>query len=149
VKNFSVSSTRYETTSRTVNYLLQKQKQPLAKVQPEYVYRANPGEFDSVRFVTPSQTTLRQQPVRYVQPVVSRPSILEPVPPLTRVSLNHILKSLQLTNQLPEILSKDNIDSSIKTLVEILNILNMGKKDSYAPGLSYNYIFCTAFLYMQ
>lgn len=43
-----------------------------------------------------------------------------------QANLNHIVKSLQLTNQLPEILNADNIDESIKTLVEILSILNNG-----------------------
>ncbi|XP_011501875.1 PREDICTED: uncharacterized protein LOC105365418 [Ceratosolen solmsi marchali] len=127
-----VSSTRYEATSRPVSTLLQKQKQPLAKAQHDYVYREDSGKFESIRFASPSRSTLRQQPVRYIEPVTSKPTTaLEPTAP--RVSLNHILKSLQLTNQLPEVLSKDNIDSSIKTLVEILNILNMGRRENYAP----------------
>ncbi|XP_046735018.1 uncharacterized protein LOC124404724 [Diprion similis] len=48
--------------------------------------------------------------------------------PSTQANLNHIIQSLQLTNQLPEMLNADNIDESIKTLVEILSLLNNGRK---------------------
>ncbi|CAG5088169.1 Protein of unknown function [Cotesia congregata] len=41
----------------------------------------------------------------------------------------NLIKSLQLTNQLPEMLNRDNIDSSIKTLVEILALLHGAKKE--------------------
>ncbi|XP_008546880.1 uncharacterized protein LOC103570792 [Microplitis demolitor] len=40
----------------------------------------------------------------------------------------NLIKSLQLTNQLPEMLNRDNIDSSIKTLVEILTLLHGAKR---------------------
>lgn len=47
------------------------------------------------------------------------------------VNLNNIIKSFQLSEQLPEMLNKDNIDSSIKTLVEILNILHNSKQEDF------------------
>ncbi|XP_011303113.1 uncharacterized protein [Fopius arisanus] len=44
------------------------------------------------------------------------------------IANENIIKSLQLTNQLPEILNRDNIDASLKTLAEILSLLRDSKK---------------------
>lgn len=44
-------------------------------------------------------------------------------------SLNDIMKSLRLTDRLPEMLDNNNIDSSIRTLIEILGILNNAKQN--------------------
>ncbi|OXU29184.1 hypothetical protein TSAR_011281, partial [Trichomalopsis sarcophagae] len=139
----TVPETHYRTSPRpSTSFAPQKLKlSPLAKFQqpqqPPLDYslynQAAAEEFESVRFTTPRpQPALRYPPQ---QPVAPRPTVLEPVPLQAHVSLSNVLKSLQLTNQLPEVLSKDNIDSSIKTLVEILNILNLGKKQqNYAPA---------------
>lgn len=47
------------------------------------------------------------------------------------VNLNNLIESFQLSEQLPEMLNKDNIDSSIKTLVEILNILHNTRQENF------------------
>lgn len=78
------------------------------------------------------------EPMRYARPQISQ-KFAAPLPvdegiSLGRkpdVNLNHIVKSLQLSNQLPEVLNADNIDDSIKTLVEILSLLNNGVKEVY------------------
>ncbi|EFN63918.1 hypothetical protein EAG_03014 [Camponotus floridanus] len=44
--------------------------------------------------------------------------------------INNLVKSFQLTEQLPEILNNDNIDSSIKTLLEIINILHNSRQEN-------------------
>ncbi|XP_043529577.1 uncharacterized protein LOC122539050 [Frieseomelitta varia] len=82
------------------------------------------------------------------------PSVLEPVPetaekqppPVARlpqnpnVNLQQIVESFQLSERLPEMLREDNIDSSLKTLAEILNILHGTKTEEFpqiqAPPLT-------------
>lgn len=62
--------------------------------------------------------------IQIFKPPISRPNDFKvPVS-----ELDHIVKTLQLSNQLPEMLNKDNIDSSIRTLVEILNILHNARR---------------------
>ncbi|XP_058795208.1 uncharacterized protein LOC131666500 [Phymastichus coffea] len=116
----TIPEIRYHTTSPPEYTKLVSAK----PAQPDYPSYGQ--EFESVRFVPqlPKAPPRSSSTVRYA---TTRPSPQTP----PRVSLNHVLKSLQLTNQLPEVLSKDNIDSSIKTLVDILNILNAGKKENY------------------
>ncbi|XP_076766432.1 uncharacterized protein LOC143433160 [Xylocopa sonorina] len=79
---------------------------------------------------------------RQVPPPVY-PNVLEPVPEgkqppvfpqLPRnpnVNLQQIMESYHLSERLPETLNKDNIDYSLKTLVEILNILHNTKKEEF------------------
>ncbi|CAB0036023.1 unnamed protein product, partial [Trichogramma brassicae] len=55
-------------------------------------------------------------------------------PALVRLDINQVLKGLRLTSRLPEVLTKDNVDGNIKTLVEILRILDAGKRDRYQPA---------------
>ncbi|XP_034943136.1 uncharacterized protein [Chelonus insularis] len=79
-------------------------------------------DFESLKFIKVNRPLENyHQPIH----VTTKPAVYAP-----RYSELHdkILKSLQLTNQLPEMLNKDNIDSSIKTLVEILSLLNSAKK---------------------
>lgn len=45
------------------------------------------------------------------------------------VNLNNIIESFQLTEQLPETLNSENIDNSIKTLLEIFKILHSPRKE--------------------
>ncbi|XP_017793750.1 PREDICTED: uncharacterized protein LOC108575463 [Habropoda laboriosa] len=56
------------------------------------------------------------------------------------LNLQQIAESFHLSERLPEMLSKDNIDNSLKTLVEILNILHNTKKEEFpqiqAPPLT-------------
>uniref|UniRef100_A0ABD2WRZ2 Uncharacterized protein n=1 Tax=Trichogramma kaykai TaxID=54128 RepID=A0ABD2WRZ2_9HYME len=52
-------------------------------------------------------------------------------PALVRLDINQVLKGLRLTSRLPEVLTKDNVNGNIKTLVEILRILDAGKRDRY------------------
>ncbi|XP_076287454.1 uncharacterized protein LOC143212511 [Lasioglossum baleicum] len=47
------------------------------------------------------------------------------------VNLDQIVESLHLSERLPEILSRDNIDNSLRTLAEILNILHNKKKEEF------------------
>ncbi|KAI4474882.1 hypothetical protein M0804_014611, partial [Polistes exclamans] len=54
---------------------------------------------------------------------------------LNLIHLNPILESFQLAERLPEALDKNNLDDSIKTLIEILNILHNAKKEEF-PQLS-------------
>ena len=141
----TIQDPRYITTIRPpVSYAPQKLRPQVPtrlqqQLQDYNVYSQAPApeEFESVRYsATPSPPPQQQQQqhrVQYVQTVAPRPTLLDPAQ--GRVDLHQVLKSLQLTNQLPEVLNKDNIDSSIKTLMEILNILNMSKKESYTPGL--------------
>ncbi|XP_043290175.1 uncharacterized protein [Venturia canescens] len=60
-----------------------------------------------------------QQPFSPLYPLANNPT----------ASLNDIMKSLQLTDRLPEMLNNNNIDSSIRTLIEILGILNNAKQN--------------------
>ncbi|XP_015175769.1 PREDICTED: uncharacterized protein LOC107066044 isoform X2 [Polistes dominula] len=50
---------------------------------------------------------------------------------LNFINFNPILESFQLAERLPEALDKNNLDDSIKTLIEILNILHNAKKEEF------------------
>lgn len=104
---------------RPINYV--KPTTPKQRAQDIY------ADFESVRYYKP----LQQQTTQLQQLINRRPTEILP----NRIDLAHVIKSLQLTNRLPEILDKNNIDSSIRTLEEILDLLNMGRKKSYQqPG---------------
>ncbi|XP_012260588.2 uncharacterized protein LOC105688659 isoform X1 [Athalia rosae] len=85
------------------------------------------NEFENLRHVSPKSQHQLPRPFRLpAEQSLQRPRYPDP-------NLNHIIKSLQLTNQLPEMLNADNIDNSIKTLVEILSLLNNGRKYKLPP----------------
>lgn len=116
----------------------------------DYAYPAD--DYDSVRYVNiepPPQRT-QHKPTRILAQSASGRPLLQSVSPIysTRhTTLQDIMKSLQLTNRLPEMLNKDNVDSSINTLVEILRILNKAKETDYvrspvpvAPNDQYQHV---------
>ncbi|XP_015431058.1 PREDICTED: uncharacterized protein LOC107187467 [Dufourea novaeangliae] len=47
------------------------------------------------------------------------------------INLEQIVESLHLSERLPEMLNRDNIDNSLKTLAEILDILHSKKTDEF------------------
>lgn len=76
------------------------------------------ANFESNRYV--SLDYPRQKPVLIPKATTQNSVKL----PIKLSNLGHILKSLRLTHRLPENLNRGNIDSSISTLIEILDILN-------------------------
>lgn len=73
-------------------------------------------------------------------PGLKQPSLLPQLPRNPNVNLEQIMESFQLSERLPESLNNDNIDNSLRTLVEILNILHNTKKEEFpqiqAPPLT-------------
>lgn len=97
--------------------------------RPAFNYPNN--EFEGPRYI-PSQV---QQPTlvskqRY-ETAERNPSLISPVYRKPSVNLNNLIESFQLSERLPERLDKDNIDNSIKALVEILNILHNSRKEDF------------------
>ena len=93
---------------------------------PSNDYEQPSEEFESFRYITPNPGRIEH--VKVPKPSISRPiAFNNPALQIPASQLHHIVKSLQLTNRLPEMLNKDNIDSSIRTLVEILGILHNAK----------------------
>jgi len=79
-------------------------------------------EFEGLRYVpSPVHVNVQQQSVK--------PSVYRK----PNVNLNNLIESFLLSERLPETLNKDNIDSSIKTLVEILNILHNTRQNFPQP----------------
>ncbi|XP_011695939.1 PREDICTED: uncharacterized protein LOC105454759 isoform X2 [Wasmannia auropunctata] len=80
-------------------------------------------EFEGLRYIPLEQQQQQQQ--QSVKPTVvslyRKPS----------VNLNNLIESFQLSERLPETLNKDNLDSSIKTLIEILNILHVTRQENF------------------
>lgn len=77
-------------------------------------------EFSGLRYI-PSPNVQHSQSVKQstISQVYRKPN------------LNNIIESFQLSERLPERLNKDNIDSSIKMLVEILNILHNSRRENF------------------
>lgn len=94
---------------------------------PSTDYEQPLEEFESFRYITPNPGRIEH--VRAPKPsTIPRPiAVNNPALQIPASQLHHIVKSLQLTNRLPEMLNEDNLDSSIRTLVEILNILHNAK----------------------
>ncbi|XP_017755703.1 PREDICTED: uncharacterized protein LOC108547623 [Eufriesea mexicana] len=107
--------------------------------------------------VRPSNNIALNYPVKDFQdhrqiPLPVYPNVLEPIPGAQQppmlpqlprnpnVNLQQIVESFHLSERLPETLNKENINSSLKTLVEILNILHNKKKEEFpqiqAPPLT-------------
>ncbi|XP_072764874.1 uncharacterized protein [Anoplolepis gracilipes] len=80
-------------------------------------------EFDDLRYIPPPiHANVQQQSVK--SPVTSQ------VYRKPNVNINNLIESFQLSERLPEMLNKDNIDSSIKALLEILNILHNSRQEN-------------------
>ncbi|KAG7211334.1 hypothetical protein KM043_010628 [Ampulex compressa] len=109
------------------DYVLDYAARPSANVGLNY-----PGkEFEGLRYIPAQLHSGAQQPIKIHEPLVGRqPSILQ----LHRnqgTNLNRIIESFQLTERLPEALNRENIDNSIKILVEILGLLHGSKKENF------------------
>ncbi|XP_063980279.1 uncharacterized protein LOC135164124 [Diachasmimorpha longicaudata] len=119
------------------DYFLDYQRpSPVANQGNEDYYPVD--DFESLKYVKiePPRAHKHQhlpqpQPLR-LQPLHQRRPIYHPTTPV--VNNENILKSLQLTNQLPEMLNRENIDASLKTLAEILSLLQGTKKPDSAPS---------------
>ncbi|KAK0173097.1 hypothetical protein PV328_006341 [Microctonus aethiopoides] len=109
-----------------INYI--PRPKPTPQSNPDY-YPVD--DFESLRYVKikppPPPPPIYHQPSRVIPSIKRRPNYQQHNP---IVNDDNIAKSLELTNQLPEVLNKDNIDSSIKTLVEILSLLHSAKSPS-------------------
>lgn len=77
-------------------------------------------EFEGLRYIPPPIHPNVQQQSSTTSQIYRKPN----------VNINNLVKSFQLTEQLPEMLNNDNIDSSIKTLLEILNILHNSRQEN-------------------
>lgn len=64
-------------------------------------------------------------------PGLRQPSLLPQLPRNPSVNLEQIMESFQLSERLPEMLNNENIDNSLRTLVEILNILHTTRKEEF------------------
>ncbi|XP_053997228.1 uncharacterized protein LOC128886392 isoform X1 [Hylaeus anthracinus] len=64
-----------------------------------------------------------------LESITGKPPPMVPQLRNPNVNLDQIIESLHLSERLPEMLNKDNIDVSLKTLVEILNILHNTKNE--------------------
>lgn len=91
--------------------------------RPNIVVNYPNKEFEGLRYIpSPAHANVQQQSVKpSIVPLYRKPS----------VNLNNLIESFQLSERLPEMLNKDNIDSSIKTLVEILNILHNTRQENF------------------
>ncbi|XP_014477491.1 PREDICTED: uncharacterized protein LOC106745949 isoform X2 [Dinoponera quadriceps] len=97
-------------------------------VRPVAAFNYPSNEFERVRYI-PSSV---QQPVKQQYETAERkPSFISPVYRKPSVNLNNLIESFQLSERLPERLDKDNIDNSIKALVEILSILHNSRKEDF------------------
>lgn len=116
------------------------QRKPIVVIQRKPVYRLKPTYQDNVEYVTqapkyesvtphyvPQYTTPQYEEYRTASPVSTPPVQTYTENPN---ALNQILKQLQATNTLPQTLTPDNIDNSIKTLVRILEALKKQHKFS-------------------
>ncbi|XP_029155394.1 uncharacterized protein LOC114928406 [Nylanderia fulva] len=86
---------------------------------PNIIVNYPSKEFNGLRYIPPPVHTNMQSSMK-------SSSVISQVYP--KPSLNNLIESFQLSERLPEMLNKDNIDSSIKTLMEILNILHNSRQ---------------------
>ncbi|XP_012134556.1 uncharacterized protein LOC100881700 isoform X2 [Megachile rotundata] len=126
----------YTTNGRDNLPRKQLAKPILANVQDEYVldYNIRPTGNPAIHYpVKDIQGHRYPPPYSDVQVLDSVPEKQPPIlPPSHRnpnVNLQQIIDSFLLSERLPEMLNKDNLDNSLKTLVEILNILHNTRKD--------------------
>ncbi|XP_017847443.1 uncharacterized protein LOC108603286 isoform X1 [Drosophila busckii] len=110
--------------------------QPVAPPTPKYkatrrpIYVAPPTPSQQTVQITPKYSykpTVLEAPSVKLKPVhkyAARPNQLDSdLPDIHSSSLAEILHKLQASNHLPQTLTPDNIDNSIKTLIRILNNL--------------------------
>ncbi|XP_043590626.1 uncharacterized protein LOC122571221 [Bombus pyrosoma] len=116
-------------------------KQPIkpiySNVRDEYMLDYNVRPSTAVNYPAKDFQDHRQIPLPNVYPNVLEPlpaskqSPMLALPRNPNVNLQQIVESFQLSERLPETLNKDNIDNSLKTLVEILNILHNTKNEEF------------------
>ncbi|CAK9832574.1 hypothetical protein ANTRET_LOCUS9373 [Anthophora retusa] len=106
-------------------------------------YNARPTNNVALNYpVKDIQGHRQASPYSNLQALDSIPGKQTPVfaQPPRNPNLQQIAESFHLSERLPEMLNKDNIDNSLKTLVEILNILHSTKKEEFpqiqAPPLT-------------
>lgn len=125
---------RYFVTARPLQSSAPVIKKPLlGNPQDDYDqdYTARPNiavnypskEYQGLRYIPPPvhANVQQQQPVKPSVSLYRKPN----------VNLNNLIESFQLSERLPEMLNKDNLDSSIKTLIEILNILHNTRQENF------------------
>ncbi|XP_024878554.1 uncharacterized protein LOC112458945 [Temnothorax curvispinosus] len=123
---------RYFITARPPQPSAPVIKKPLfGNLQDDYDqdYTAKPNiavnyptkEFGGLRYIPVHANVQQQQSVKPSVSFYRKPS----------VNLNNLIESFQLSERLPETLNKDNLDSSIKTLIEILNILHNTRQENF------------------
>ncbi|XP_012217155.1 uncharacterized protein [Linepithema humile] len=95
--------------------------QDYAARPPNAVVNYSNKEFSGLRYI----------PSPNVQHQSVKQSTISQIYRKPNVNLNNIIESFQLSERLPEMLNKDNIDSSIKMLVEILNILHNSRQEDF------------------
>ncbi|KAM0730982.1 U-scoloptoxin(01)-Er1a [Formica fusca] len=96
--------------------------QDTAKI-PNVIVNYPSKEFDGLRYIPPPiHANVQQQSVKS--------SVTSHIYRKPNVNINNLIESFQLSEQLPETLNKDNIDSSIRTLLEILNILHNSRQEN-------------------
>lgn len=118
---------RYFITARPLQSSAPVVKKPLL---------ANPDNYDQAYTpnIAVNYPNKEFEGVRYIPPNVQQQSVKPSVVSLYRkpnVNLNNLIESFQLSEQLPETLNKDNLESSINTLVEILNILHNTRQENF------------------
>ena len=125
---------RYYVTARPLQPSTPVVKKPLLD-NPEDDYDQDYTARPNIAVNYPNKEELRYIPVHAN---VQQQSVKPSVPSLYRkqnvnsnVNLNNLIESFQLSEQLPETLNKDNLDSSIKTLIEILNILHNTRQENF------------------
>ncbi|KAK2584670.1 hypothetical protein KPH14_007014 [Odynerus spinipes] len=93
-----------------------------------------PGEEIDLRYIPPVAVKV-QQPQQQPIKILDSPGGRQPVNVVPQrnplLNLNPLIESFQLSERLPEALTKYNLNDSIKTLVEILNILHNAKKEEF------------------
>ncbi|XP_018366123.1 PREDICTED: uncharacterized protein LOC108763197 [Trachymyrmex cornetzi] len=126
---------RYYVTARPLQLSTPVVKKPLLD-NPEDDYDQDYTVRPNIAVNYPNKEGLRYIPVH--ANVQQQQSVKPSVIPLYRkqnvnpnVNLNNLIESFQLSEQLPETLNKDNLDNSIKTLIEILNILHNTRQENF------------------
>ncbi|XP_076620779.1 uncharacterized protein LOC143341667 [Colletes latitarsis] len=103
------------------DYVLDYNVRPTDNARVNYPIKDFPGH----RHIPPSGYSN----VQTLESVTGQPSMIPQLPRNPNVHLNQIIESFHLSERLPEMLNKDNIDVSLKTLLEILNILHNTKNE--------------------
>ncbi|XP_076379197.1 uncharacterized protein LOC143259709 [Megalopta genalis] len=132
----------YTTNGRDHSPRKQLTKPVLGNVRDDYALNYNVRPIvNGVHYLPKEYQGHRPQPSLLYSTGMSPESVPEkqalPAPQLIRnpsVNLDQIVESLHLSERLPEILNRDNIDNSLRTLAEILNILHNNKKEE-APQI--------------